>query len=221
MTHHPGLPRFARILVVCAHPDDESFGLGAVLHAFATRGTGIALLCFTHGEASTLHGVDGDLDAIRVAELAAAGRRLGVDPVELLEYPDGALASQPQDELAAHVLRMAREVAADGLLVFDHGGITGHPDHQAATDAAVVAADALDLPVLAWAIPATVAAALNEELGTGFVGRDDDECDIVLDVDRRTQFEAIACHTSQAIDNPVVHRRLELQQGREHLRILR
>lgn len=221
MTHSSGLPDFASLLVVCAHPDDESFGLGAVLHTFASGGTKLAIVCFTHGEASTLHGIDGDLNTIRVAELATASGHLGVDPVELLDYPDGALAAQPRDELVDHILRTARDVDADGLLVFDDGGITGHPDHQAATDAALAAADALDVPVLAWAIPAHVATALNDEFGTTFVGRHRADCDIVLEVDRAAQLEAIDCHASQSRTNPVMRRRLELQQQNEWLRVLR
>ena len=211
----------ASVLVVCAHPDDESFGLGAVLHTLVGAGTEVAVLCFTHGEASTLHGVEGDLNVIRAGELAAASKHLGVGRVDLLDYPDGALAAQPRDELVDHVVRAARAVDADGVLVFDDGGITGHPDHQVATDAGVAAAGALDVPVLAWAIAATIAAALNDEFNTTFVGRDDAECDIALDVDRRAQLAAIECHASQATDNPVMRRRLELQQGRELLRVLR
>lgn len=219
--HASALPDLASVLVVCAHPDDESFGLGAVLHTLAVAGTKLAVLCFTRGEASTLHGVDGDLDLIRADELAAASDYLGVGRVELLAYPDGALAAQPQAELVDHVIRTASEVTADALLVFDDGGITGHPDHQAATDAALAAAPTLDVPVLAWAIPLAVAVALNNEFGTTFVGRDDNECDIVVGVDRGAQLVAIEQHASQATDNPVMRRRLELQQGTECLRILR
>jgi len=51
-------PAFHGVLVVCAHPDDESFGLGGVLHTVADAGSRLSVLCFTHGEASTLHGVD-------------------------------------------------------------------------------------------------------------------------------------------------------------------
>jgi LmbE family N-acetylglucosaminyl deacetylase len=105
--------------------------------------------------------------------------------------------------------------------VFDHGGITGHPDHQAATDAALAAAATLDRTVLAWALPRAIADALNHELGTTFVGRDPGAVDFVLDVDRRAQLEAIGCHACQAIDNPVVRRRLALQQDHEWLRVLR
>ena len=222
MTAHANrVPNLASLLVVCAHPDDESFGLGAVLHAFAAAGTKLAVLSFTHGEASTLHGVDGDLNTIRAAELAAASEKLGVDRVGLLDYPDGALAGQPRDALVDHILGLAADADADGLLVFDEGGITGHPDHQAATDAALDAADTLDIPVLAWAIPAHVATTLNAEFGTTFVGRDESECQIALEVDRVAQLDAIECHASQSTDNPVMRRRLELQQHTEWLRFLR
>ena len=66
------LPRWDRVLAVVAHPDDESFGLGAVLAAMVGEGAEVGVLCLTHGEASTLHGVDGDLRAVREGELAEA-----------------------------------------------------------------------------------------------------------------------------------------------------
>lgn len=215
------LPDSMSTLVVCAHPDDESFGLGAILHALTARGTRVSVLCFTHGEASTLHGVDGDLHTIRAAELAAAGTHLGIRRLELLGYPDGALGAEDAAQLTAHVLRIAADVEADLLLVFDDGGITGHPDHQAATDAAKDAADRTGLPVLAWAIPSAVAGALNDEFGTGFVGRDVGDCDVVIRVERSAQLAAIECHSSQSSVNPVLRRRLELQRDAEWLRVLR
>lgn len=53
------LPTWERVLAVVAHPDDEPFGIGAVLDAFACTGSAVSVLCLTHGEASTLHGVSG------------------------------------------------------------------------------------------------------------------------------------------------------------------
>ena len=46
------LPAVDSVLAVCAHPDDESFGLGAVLSAFAERGVRRELepLEFVHAE---------------------------------------------------------------------------------------------------------------------------------------------------------------------------
>jgi LmbE family N-acetylglucosaminyl deacetylase len=214
------LPAMPSVLVVCAHPDDESFGLGAILSALADTGSRVSVLCFTHGEASTLQGVAGELAAIRADEFAAAGAILGVIHVELLDYPDGHLATQPVARLADHVTRAARTVDAAALLVFDHGGITGHPDHQHATDAALRAAGPLGCPVLAWAIPDKVAQLLNDEFHTTFAGRRHDELDITITVDRSRQLDAIRCHRSQSTDNPVLWRRLDLLGPSEHLRTL-
>lgn len=214
------LPRLERVLVVCAHPDDESFGLGAVLSTLTDTGTRIDLLCFTHGEASTLRIGADSLAAVRADELARAGDVLGVAHLELLDYPDGALADWPLDELADHVRRTAEEVDPSVLLVFDHGGITGHPDHQRATDAALAAAPGLGVPVLAWAVPERIACTLNREYGTTFAGRGEDELDVTLVVERSRQLEAIRQHRSQSTDNPVLWRRLELTGPVEHLRYL-
>ena len=106
------LPVWSSVMVVCAHPDDESFGLGAVLSRFAEAGCRLGLLCFTHGEASTLHDAAGELHAVRADELAAASAVLGVDPVTLLDYPDGGLAAHDVDELADHVIGLCSEATA-------------------------------------------------------------------------------------------------------------
>ncbi|HJE52330.1 MAG TPA: PIG-L family deacetylase, partial [Tessaracoccus flavescens] len=86
------LPSWNRVLVVVAHPDDESFGLGAVISSFVDGGASVHVTCLTAGEASTL-GAAPDLAAIREAELAAAASRLGCDGTTLHHHPDGGLAS--------------------------------------------------------------------------------------------------------------------------------
>lgn len=210
-----------RVLAVVAHPDDESFGLGAVLGALGDAGADVSGICLTRGEASTLGAEEDDLARVRSQELEAAARALGIGGVELLDYADGALSLVPDGELADRVADAARHSQAELLLVFDEGGITGHPDHRRATGAAVAAAERLDLPVLAWTVAARVAAALNAEFGTSFAGRADDEVHATITVDRRRQLAAIACHRSQSSGNPVLWRRLELSGDREPLRWLR
>jgi LmbE family N-acetylglucosaminyl deacetylase len=195
--------------------------MGAVISAFVDAGTRVAVLSFTHGEASTLHGVAGDLGRVRAIEFSAAGRLLRVSRTELLDYPDGDLSAQRIDLLATHVRAGVAAADADTLLVFDLGGITGHPDHVRATQAALAAAESLDLDVLAWALPAAVANRLNTEFGTAFVGLADEEIDHVLRVDRSRQRVAIAQHASQSTSNPVLWRRLELLGDTEALRWLR
>jgi LmbE family N-acetylglucosaminyl deacetylase len=66
------LPAVASVLAVWAHPDDESFGLGAVLSGVADCGVRTSVLCLTHGEASTLGTGMGDLHVIRERELSSA-----------------------------------------------------------------------------------------------------------------------------------------------------
>ena len=211
------LPKVAELLVVCAHPDDESFGLGGVLGAFVDRGTRVRVLCLTHGEASTL-GAGVALGERRAAELAAAASALGIHGTRLHAYPDGHLTEVAVGELVARIAEEAGD--AELLLAFDVGGITAHPDHIRATEAALAFGTDRRLPVLGWALPEEVAAQLNAELGTSFVGRRPDELDLIVAVDRARQRTAIACHASQSTDNPVLWRRLELLGDAEHLRWL-
>jgi LmbE family N-acetylglucosaminyl deacetylase/SAM-dependent methyltransferase len=213
------LPAASKVLAVCAHPDDESFGLGAVLHRFVAAGAEVSLLCFTHGEASTLGLSAGTLGQIRHQELTRAAAILGIGTVRLLDHPDGGLSQVPLERLAGEVAEMAETVGADLLLVFDEGGVTGHPDHCQATQAALIGAPSL--PALAWSLPRRVAKTLNREHHTSFAGRDEDQIHITVTVDRDLQRRAIAQHTSQSSDNPVLWRRLELLGDREVLHWLR
>ena len=213
------------VLAVCAHPDDESFGLGAVLSTLDDLGIETRLLCFTHGEASTLGASRDALAVVRAAELATAAAALGLRSLTLLSYPDGALSETNLDELSREVESSAVESSAkvdpvDCLLVLDEGGVTGHPDHQRATEAALVAGERLGIPVLAWALPLSLTFVLNSEFDAGFVGRQPAEIDLVMVVDRERQQHAISCHASQSTENPVLRRRLSLQGDSESLRWL-
>ncbi|MDV3220446.1 PIG-L family deacetylase [Intrasporangium sp.] len=215
------LPPWRSVLAVVAHPDDESFALGALLAAFADAGAVVSVLCLTRGEASTLHGVTGDLLELRAAELATAADVLGLGEVELLTHPDGRLAEVELQLLASEVSAVARRVHADGIIGFDLNGVTGHADHAHATAAAVAAAETLGLPVLGWTVPDRVADQLRHEHGAPFDGYPDAEIDLVVTVERTLQRKAAKCHQSQAVPGSVMWRRLELLGEREHLRWLR
>ena len=212
------LPPWRSVLAVVAHPDDESFGLGALLSTFAADGATVSVLCFTRGEASTLHGVDGDLAKVREGELRAAASVLGIGCVELKDYPDGDLGTVDLTALLGDVAACIDAVNADGIIGFDADGITGHPDHRRATEAALAAARSLGLPVLGWTVPTDVATTLNAEFGASFTGHDTADIDVVVTVDRTRQSSAVACHPSQAVPGSVLWRRLELTGDREYLR---
>jgi selenocysteine lyase/cysteine desulfurase/LmbE family N-acetylglucosaminyl deacetylase len=215
------LPHWSRPVAVIAHPDDESFGLGGVLHAFASSGAHVSVLCLTHGEASSLHGVVGDLRVLREAELRAAAVALGVRDVQMLDLHDGQLSAQPLPALASRIQQALDDWRGDGLVVFDRSGVTGHPDHAAATRAALDAALVRGVDVLEWTLPAAVAAQLNTELRTAFSGHAPQDIDVVVTVDRKAQCAAIAAHASQAVSSSPMWRRLELLGSEEHLRLTR
>lgn len=207
------LPPAARVLAVCAHPDDESFGLGAVLSGFRAEGTEVSVVCFTRGEASSLtEGAGTDLAGVRADEFECAAARLDLHEATLLDYPDGGLSRVSLDTLTSHLERGRPDL----LLAFDEDGISGHPDHRRATEAALDWGRKREIPVLAWTISPTVARRLNAEFGTGFTGRT--EVDYRIRVDRTAQRAAIGCHESQAASNPVLWRRLELMGDEERLR---
>lgn len=213
-------PTVQRILTVIAHPDDESFGLGAVIDHYVANGAQAQVLCLTRGEASTL-GAHPGLSLQRERELATACDTLGVAGVEMGEFPDGGLSFQATGALEEQIEQSVNRFSPDLLLTFDPlEGVTGHPDHQAATMAAISVARAHDLPILGWALPREVAAAVNEEFGTGLVGYPAEELHLTLDVTRDVQMEAVRAHTSQAVPGSLLWRRLELLGGQEHLRRL-
>lgn len=214
------LPPWRSVLAVVAHPDDESFGLGAVISAFIQAGARVDVLCFTKGEASTLRGVEGDLATVRRGELTDAARELGITAVQLLDYPDGRLADEDLTELAEHVIGAAAEAGCDGILVFDTTGITGHADHVRATQAAVLAAPIIGLDILAWTLPTELTKTLEAQLHGEFHGRPRTEIDFTIQVDRQRQQRAVRCHPSQAVPSSALWDRLDLLGDREHLRWL-
>jgi N-acetylglucosamine malate deacetylase 2 len=160
------------------------------------------------------------LHAPRGVELAAAAEVLGVTRAILKDHPDGDLRDLPAGTLAAEVVAAAESFGADGLLVFDSAGVTGHPDHMAATAAGLLAAEMLNLPVLGWTLPETVAAQLNQELCASFIGHPDQDIDLRVSVDRTRQRQACHAHKSQALPSSVLWRRLELLGDSESLRWL-
>ena len=214
------LPTWKRLLVVVAHPDDESFGLGAVLSAFIDSGTEVSVLCFTHGEASTLHGVEGDLTVIRAQELSAAARELGIVDVVLKNFPDGGLEDIDPMVLQREAAEMSSP-SPDGILAFDPSGVTQHPDHIKATVVASLLAGQMKIGLLGWTLPRSVAKELNEEYGSTLVGHSKSEIDIEIRVDRARQLLAVECHPSQLSPGAMLWRRFELQSDRECLRWLR
>jgi len=207
-----------RVLAVVAHPDDESFGLGAVILWLRWQSVPVSALVFTQGEASTLGstGNQGELRARRCEELACASRILGLAGYVLHSYADGHLAEVP---LEKRVQMIEEAGPAEIILAFDETGITGHQDHIAATEAAQAFAMRHKASLYLWTLPEIVAATLNARFATSFRGRPEHEITLILDVARQRaqQWRAIRCHQTQAGGLGLVRARLDLLGSQEHL----
>lgn len=117
------------LLAVFAHPDDESTAAGT-LARYASSGVRVVIATVTSGQKGGPEPGDA-LGARREAELAAACRELGVNPPVLFRFMDGTVATERQDEIAARIRRVIRDVRPQVVVTFGPDGVTGHPDHIA------------------------------------------------------------------------------------------
>jgi LmbE family N-acetylglucosaminyl deacetylase len=112
------LPKFQRVLMVSAHPDDPDFGAGGSIARLADSGAEVTYVIVTDGRqgGEDTKQKDADLIAIRAREQRAAARVLGVKKVEFLGYKDGHLA--PDLKLRRDIVRMIRKYRPE--LVITH-----------------------------------------------------------------------------------------------------
>ncbi|MFI9152031.1 N-acetyl-1-D-myo-inositol-2-amino-2-deoxy-alpha-D-glucopyranoside deacetylase [Streptomyces sp. NPDC053367] len=144
-------PPARRLLLVHAHPDDESINNGATMARYAAEGVHVTLVTCTLGELGEvippeLRHLGGDaLGKYRRQELAAAMDALGVEDFRQLggagRYRDsgmmgladnglpGAFWGADVDEAAGHLLEVIRQVRPQVLVTYDPDGGYGHPDH--------------------------------------------------------------------------------------------
>lgn len=221
----PGALRRARtVLAICAHPDDESCGLGALIAMAVSRGKHVSLVTCTHGEAGITPGWRGGPERLaraREGELGRAVEILGIHRWTMLDYPDGRLAQMDAGALDRECLQILRRYRPDVVLAYDPLGVTCHPDHVAVGEAVVRVWRKAPAPpaVLFWTIPEEVAAAMCDALGDCYVGRPASEV-VRVDVGpfRERQRWAVAAHASQSCDlSPQFALRLELCGPFDHL----
>lgn len=143
-----------RLVVVAAHPDDETLMAGGLIATTAARGLPVAVVVASNGEASHPRSTSWTPERLaraREEEVAAAVRRLAPHArLVLLRLPDGALAGHAEQLTAA----LEAEVRSGDTVVSTWEG-DGHPDHAAVALAAAAVAAArrsahLQAPIWAW-----------------------------------------------------------------------
>jgi LmbE family N-acetylglucosaminyl deacetylase len=181
-----GLTELGTVLMVWAHPDDETYLAGGLSAALTDVGQRVVCVTATRGEAG---GDAAGLAEIRTAELEAALKLLGVEEHHWLDYPDGECAWVDGDEAAARIRAVVDDVRPDTVVTFGPDGFTGHPDHQAVSRwVGLVLADRPEVRLLhAVAREHPVDPGLDEDYGVFELGRPrtcpDSEIDVLLPLD--------------------------------------
>lgn len=144
------------IVVVAAHPDDETLGFGASIVTLAERGVRVQVVAASDGGASH-HGI-GLLERLRLErtrreELHQATTALGIPAPICLGLPDGELSEHEQrvEDLLTEIL----ETSSSRTWIAATWRGDGHPDHEAVGRAAATAAQRcgaalLEYPVWMW-----------------------------------------------------------------------
>lgn len=148
----------SRILISYAHPDDESFGLGAAIPMWIDEGIDVYLICATNGDVGAvpdeLRGKYATTAALRLSELDCARQHLKFKDVFMLGYRDSGM---PGSETSRHpeslcyqwqhhpervtdkVAQVMQGVKPQVVITFNRYGGYGHPDHIAIQRATVQA----------------------------------------------------------------------------------
>ena len=212
------------LLVVFAHPDDETFRSGGTLALLRGAEVRVHLLTATRGEAGSC----GDpplctleaLPAQRERELRCACAALGIAPPHLLDYINGHLAGADPEVVTAQILAAIGETGAHVLLSFGPDGLSGHPDHLAIGRCAAVAFHRAEKVAALYtvAVPASLADALDLRQLQAVP-----DADIALAVDVSAAWEAklaaMRCHATQLASSPLMQAPVERQRrffGTEH-----
>ena len=138
-----------RLLLIFAHPDDETFVAGGACRRYADAGAQIVLITATRGAAGSCGSPPlcsrEELPARRETEFGEAARILGVSEVHLLNYRDKQLGEASAAAVRLELVTFIRRYRPHVLLTFAPQGMNGHPDHVAisrfAMDAVATAAD--------------------------------------------------------------------------------
>ncbi|MEY3635644.1 MAG: hypothetical protein RL147_73 [Actinomycetota bacterium] len=159
-----------RILLVHAHPDDETINNGATMAKYAAGGAGITLVTCTRGEEGEVlvpelshlaSNKDDQLGIHREGELALAMKELGISDFRFLGAPkvkfrdSGMMGTEPNnrpdvfwqaeiDTAAQYLVEVIEEIKPQIMITYDEFGGYGHPDHIQAHRIAMRASEISD-----------------------------------------------------------------------------
>jgi N-acetyl-1-D-myo-inositol-2-amino-2-deoxy-alpha-D-glucopyranoside deacetylase len=160
-----------RLLLVHAHPDDETINNGVTMAKYAKDGAQVTLVTCTRGEegevlvaelSNLASDKDDKLGQHREIELKDAMAHLGISDFRFLgapnkEWRDSGMMGTPQndrkdvfwqsdlEEAANELVKIILEIKPQVLITYDEFGGYGHPDHIKAHRVAMRAAEIAEI----------------------------------------------------------------------------
>jgi LmbE family N-acetylglucosaminyl deacetylase len=210
-------------LAIAAHPDDLEFTCAGTLALWAEKGSRVAYVLCTSGDAGIEAPGITRLEAakIREEEQRAAAKIIGVQEVIFLGEPDGLL--QATLELRKKLVREIRRVRPEVVLCWDptvfwiKDRMINHPDHRAAALAALDAVFPAAGQPLVFEDLAGEGLAPHKPQRLYMVGWD--KADLFVDIEKTMdkKIEALKAHQSQwkGWDPEGFVRQMDGKRGRE------
>lgn len=132
-----------KVLLIFAHPDDETFGAGGTIAKLVKEGVRVNVITATTGQAGQT-GEYGkisrdELGEIRKKEQSYAAKILGIAKTTYLGLMDGELIKHTVVELVEMLLPLIKEENPDVVITFEENGASNHPDHKQISFAATEA----------------------------------------------------------------------------------
>src|SRR5438046_2691126 len=122
--------RFNSVLLVFAHPDDETVNCGGTINRLSRAGSAVTVLLLTRGERGNAGLLDPALARIRDAEAVRAADILGASRVVHEDFGDGRLSERRAD-VRIQIAALVEAIKPDLIITHDLAGLDGHPDHVA------------------------------------------------------------------------------------------
>ncbi len=195
------------LLLVFAHPDDESSSVAGTTAKYTQLGVPVDLICATRGEKGTRLDVPPDVDTAtaREAGLRVAADITGIRNIYFLGYVDGDLEKADIGEVADRIVNIMRKVQPEIVITFGPDGISGHPDHRAISKATTAAFELLMESVNGprklyyVTIPESALTEIRNEDIDGVITRPDEEVTTIINISEQldTKIRALESHSSQ------------------------
>jgi LmbE family N-acetylglucosaminyl deacetylase len=192
------------ILLIFAHPDDESFGPSGTTAKYRDLGIPTDLICATRGEVGSRLDVPEGVETgtAREAELRKAAAIIGIRNIYFLNFIDGQLDRLNPALITEKIIKIMQKIQPEVVITFGLDGISGHPDHIAVGKAATAAFHSLRKKGMGSGklyyvtIPESV---LPNAVAMGISTRPDKEVTTSIDIAQYLdlKIKAITAHASQ------------------------